>query len=103
VTATTDPWPTWAAGWPTWRAARLREAAASSSPRFAVGRTQELVYDLHRLARDGSIPAVPIYIDSPLATNVTAVFAGHPEIFDDREDLIARVKDLFRFDLVHYT
>ncbi len=78
MTATTDPWPTWAAGWPTWRAARLREAAASSSPRFAVGRTQELVYDLHRLA-------------------------GHPEIFDDREDLIARVKDLFRFDLVHYT
>ena len=47
-------------------------------PAFAVGRTQELVYDLHILAREGKIPEIPIYIDSPLAIDATTVFAMHP-------------------------
>jgi metallo-beta-lactamase family protein len=72
-------------------------------PAFAVGRTQEIVYDLHALARKRKIPAIPIYIDSPLATDTTAVFEAHPETFDRRESLITTVQELFRFDLVHYT
>jgi metallo-beta-lactamase family protein len=72
-------------------------------PAFSVGRTQELVYDLHILAREGKIPEVPIYIDSPLAIDATTVFAMHPEIFDQTEDLVQRVQDLFRFPLVRYT
>jgi metallo-beta-lactamase family protein len=72
-------------------------------PAFSVGRTQELVYDLHILAREGKIPAIPIYIDSPLAIDATTVFAMHPEVFDQTEDLIQRVQDLFKFQLVHYT
>ncbi|MEO6527094.1 MAG: MBL fold metallo-hydrolase [Gemmatimonadaceae bacterium] len=72
-------------------------------PAFSVGRTQELVYDLHILAREGKIPEIPIYIDSPLAIDATTVFAMHPEVFDQTEDLIQRVQDLFRFPLVHYT
>ena len=72
-------------------------------PAFSVGRTQELVYDLHILAREGRIPEIPIYIDSPLAIDATTVFAMHPEVFDQSEDLIQRVQDLFRFPLVHYT
>jgi metallo-beta-lactamase family protein len=72
-------------------------------PAFSVGRTQELVYDLHILAREGKIPAIPIYIDSPLAIDATTVFAMHPEVFDQTEDLIQRVQDLFKFPLVHYT
>jgi metallo-beta-lactamase family protein len=72
-------------------------------PAFSVGRTQELVYDLHILAREGRIPEIPIYIDSPLAIDATTVFAMHPEIFDQTEDLVQRVQDLFRFPLVHYT
>jgi metallo-beta-lactamase family protein len=72
-------------------------------PAFSVGRTQELVYDLHILAREGRIPEIPIYIDSPLAIDATTVFAMHPEVFDQTEDLIQRVQDLFRFPLVHYT
>jgi metallo-beta-lactamase family protein len=88
-------------------AAIVRETAARGGrviiPAFAVGRTQELVYDLHRLARQNKIPAIPIYIDSPLAIDATTVFATHPEIFDVTEDFVTRVKDLFRFDLVHYT
>lgn len=72
-------------------------------PAFAVGRTQEILYDLHGLAREGRIPRIPIFIDSPLASDVTAVFEMHPECFDDGEDLVRRVEQLFRFDLVRYT
>jgi len=71
-------------------------------PSFAVGRTQEIVYDLHRLARAGKIPAIPIYIDSPLAIDATTVFNAHPEVFDQTEDFVARTQELFKFDLVHY-
>ncbi len=52
-------------------------------PAFAVGRTQEIVYDLHQLADQKQIPALPIYVDSPLAINVTEVFRMHPECYDE--------------------
>ena len=48
-------------------------------PAFAVGRTQELVLLLHRLAEQRLIPDIPIFVDSPLAINVTDVFRKHPE------------------------
>jgi metallo-beta-lactamase family protein len=51
-------------------------------PAFAVGRTQQLVYSLHQLAKAGKIPHLPIYVDSPLAVNTTAVFRQHPECYD---------------------
>jgi metallo-beta-lactamase family protein len=72
-------------------------------PAFSVGRTQELVYDLHLLARAGAIPEIPIYVDSPLAIDTTTVFAMHPEIFDQTEDLVQKVNELFVFTQVHYT
>jgi metallo-beta-lactamase family protein len=71
-------------------------------PAFAVGRVQELVYALHQLVRDGKMPPVPIYIDSPLATNATDVFERHPECFDSTEALVRTVSELFRFELVRY-
>jgi len=52
-------------------------------PSFAVGRTQELVYCLHRMIDGGEIPRIPVYIDSPLAVNVTDIFRAHPECFDE--------------------
>lgn len=51
-------------------------------PAFSVGRTQELVYHLFELFDAGELPSIPIYIDSPLAVNVTDVFRRHPECFD---------------------
>jgi metallo-beta-lactamase family protein len=83
----------------------VRRAAARRQvliPSFAVGRTQELVYALLALWLTGKIPGVPIYIDSPLAVNATEVFRLHPEIFDQREQLIERAKALFDFQLVRY-
>lgn len=85
----------------------VRETAARGGrtiiPSFAVGRTQELVYDLHALHRAGQIPSIPIYIDSPLAFNATAVFELHPEIFDRNEYLIRVTNDLFAFPLLRFT
>jgi metallo-beta-lactamase family protein len=52
-------------------------------PAFAVGRTQQLVLMLHQLVNEKRIPSVPIFVDSPLAVNVTEVFRRHPECFDD--------------------
>jgi metallo-beta-lactamase family protein len=52
-------------------------------PAFAVGRTQELVYSIHKLMDAGDIPEVPVFVDSPLAVNVTDLFRSHPECFDE--------------------
>jgi metallo-beta-lactamase family protein len=71
-------------------------------PAFAVGRAQELIYSLHRLRRDGQIPEIPIYVDSPLAVDITTVFRMHPEVFDRREQLIESTSELFDFPLLHY-
>ncbi len=51
-------------------------------PAFAVGRTQQFVYALHRLHTDGLIPDLPIFVDSPLATRTTEIFRLHPEVYD---------------------
>jgi len=71
-------------------------------PAFAVGRTQELVFSLHALWRNGRLPEIPIYIDSPMAVNATDVFRLHPEVFDRREWLIDETMRPFDFPLVHY-
>jgi len=85
----------------------VRQTAARGGrllvPAFALGRTQELVYDLHSLVREGAIPSMPIFIDSPLAIHATTVFAQHPEVFDRTEDLVQQVQKLFEFPLVKYT
>ena len=76
----------------------VRETAARGGrlliPAFAVGRTQELVYDLHGLLQEGKIPPIPIAIDSPLAIDVTTVFGMHPDTFDQSEALVRRDIDL---------
>lgn len=51
-------------------------------PSFALGRTQELIYVLHELTDSGEIPRFPIYVDSPLAINITDIFKNHPECYD---------------------
>ncbi|MBI5966124.1 MAG: MBL fold metallo-hydrolase [Chloroflexi bacterium] len=52
-------------------------------PAFAVGRTQELVYNLNEMMQDHDVPRVPVYVDSPLAVNATQVFRNHTECFDE--------------------
>jgi metallo-beta-lactamase family protein len=52
-------------------------------PSFAVGRTQELVYNLSRMYSEGGLPEVPVYVDSPLAVNASRVFRQHSECYDE--------------------
>src|SRR5690606_19054943 len=73
-------------------------------PSFAVGRTQQLVYSLNKLMVQRDIPPLPVFVDSPLAINVTSVFRLHPEAYDDeiRKFMLAE-GDPFGFDSLRYT
>ena len=74
-------------------------------PAFAVGRTQEIVYDLHRMMDAGEVPQAPVFVDSPLAVNVSDIFRAHPECFD-KETLKFLESDKHRealgFDMLTY-
>lgn len=74
-------------------------------PAFSLERTQQIVYDLHMLWDAREIPAIPIFIDSPLATKITDVFMKHPECYDQQmfEDFLSRAHNPFQFSLVTYT
>lgn len=52
-------------------------------PAFALGRTQELLYLLHRLTDEKEIPRIPIFVDSPLADRITEVYKNHTDDFDN--------------------
>jgi metallo-beta-lactamase family protein len=85
----------------------VRETAARGGrvliPAFAVGRTQELVYDLQVLTREKAIPPIPIIIDSPLATAATGVFERNTNVFDRTEGPVRDIEQLFRFEQLTYT
>jgi metallo-beta-lactamase family protein len=85
----------------------IREAAAKGGkvliPAFALGRTQEILYDLRNLQIAGRVPVIPVYIDSPLAISITDVFRLHPEIFDSTEKMIASATKFLDFPLLTYT
>lgn len=51
-------------------------------PSFTLERTQEVIYFLNELIKDKAIPVVPIYVDSPLATDITDVFQCHLDYMD---------------------
>ena len=74
-------------------------------PAFSVGRTQEIVYMLHKLAGENKIEHIPVFVDSPLSVNVTDVFRRHPECFDEETRSILASptqNDPFGFDRLTY-
>ena len=72
-------------------------------PAFSVGRTQTIVYFLHQLMRAGTLPDLPIYVDSPMAVRATEAFRAHPECFNDQTlRLLATHPDLFGEARVRY-
>ena len=73
-------------------------------PSFAFGRTQELIYILHELYDKGEVPRRPIYVDSPLASNITKVFGEHPETYDKEthETFLEKGKNPFHFDNIKF-
>jgi metallo-beta-lactamase family protein len=73
-------------------------------PSFAFGRTQELLYVIHELYNENEVPRFPVYVDSPLATKITRVFAEHPEVYDQEthEAFLQQGKNPFQFDQVNF-
>lgn len=73
-------------------------------PAFAVGRTQQIVLTLHELTLAKRIPELPIFVDSPLAIDVTKVFAEHPECYDKQtRRFLLDQRDPFAFRRLRYT
>jgi metallo-beta-lactamase family protein len=72
-------------------------------PSFSVGRTQDFVYKLNNLKNAGKLPDIPVFVDSPLSTNATAVFRKHTDCFNDKTIAIMKSDDdIFGFDRLHY-
>ena len=72
-------------------------------PAFAVGRTQELVHNLDQLWNEDRIPHIPVFVDSPLAVNATAVFQTHPECYDaDLLEYMLTDPNPFGFERLEY-
>ncbi len=63
-------------------------------PSFAIGRTQEIVWQLDRLLSAGSIPHVPLYLDSPMASSATEIYRRYPDYYDaETRELLAEGQD----------
>lgn len=74
-------------------------------PSFALERTQEIIFLLEKLRRQGRVPNIPFYVDSPMAVNITEIFNRHLGDFHldpAFKDYIAKEGDPFGFESVHY-
>jgi metallo-beta-lactamase family protein len=72
-------------------------------PAFAVGRTQELLWLLRQLEDEHRVPVLPIYVDSPMAVDVTTVTSNHPEDLSvEPASLRDATRNPFRASNVHY-
>ncbi|MBA4349556.1 MAG: MBL fold hydrolase [Thermodesulfovibrio sp.] len=60
-------------------------------PAFAVGRTQDILYILNKLIKEGRLYSLNVYVDSPLAEEATKVYLAHPEVYD--EEALRMLKD----------
>ncbi len=85
------------------------EYAASNNekvviPAFAVERTQEILYILGEFQRDGSLPDIPIYLDSPLAINATKIFRKNKKCYDEEAmDIVNQGFDPFDMPNLKFT
>jgi len=82
----------------------LRRGGTVLIPAFAFGRTQVLLYELHELYNEKRLRKVPIYVDSPLAVNLTQVFAEHPEVYDPDTltTFLSKGENPFLFDQIRF-
>jgi len=67
-------------------------------PSFALERSQEVLYYINELLLEGAIPHIMVFLDSPMANNITRVFQHHPELFDEQmTEFIRRHESPFKF------
>lgn len=73
-------------------------------PAFAVGRTQDLVFHIGEFVREGKIDRVRAFVDSPMASSVTALYAAYPDVYDERaRGLLAANMSPLAFPGLSYT
>ncbi len=73
-------------------------------PTFAIERAQELLYDINKLLREDKIPHLLVFVNSPMAINVTEVFKEYPDYFDKEARALLKEGDcLFDFPLLKMT
>ncbi len=74
-------------------------------PAFSLGRTQEIIYELHKLSDEKKIPELPVYVDSPLSVNLTEVFRNNLDVLDEdtKKLFLQEHEDPFNFPELHYT
>jgi len=68
-------------------------------PSFALERTQEILFLLKQLSQKGKLKDIPVYLDSPLAINVTKTFQNYPKLFNTKvTKMIKKNDNPFEFD-----
>ncbi|MFH1990713.1 MAG: MBL fold metallo-hydrolase, partial [Patescibacteria group bacterium] len=72
-------------------------------PAFAMERTQELLYELNNLVENKLIPAIPIFLDSPLAINATAIYKKYPEYYGKEAKHLNASDEIFDFPNLKFT
>lgn len=73
-------------------------------PAFAIGRTQELLYELNPYAETGKLKGVKCFVDSPMAISATEIYGRHPECFDGETlSLLKRGDSPLEFPGIQYT
>lgn len=72
-------------------------------PSFAIGRTQEIVFQLNNFYNENKLPHIPVYVDSPLAVNATSIFKMHLDLFNrDVAEVLEYDDDPFGFNSLIY-
>ena len=75
----------------------VRETAAAKGvlliPSFAIGRTQEVIFELDRLLAARQIPHLPLYLDSPMAQKATEIYRRYPQYYDTQTRALIAAND----------
>ncbi|MDQ5955098.1 MAG: metallo-beta-lactamase family protein [Patescibacteria group bacterium] len=72
-------------------------------PAFSTERTQDLLFEIKSLMQEKRIPSIPVYLDSPLAEQITAAFEKHPEYFKDEiKERALNGEHIFAFPELHF-
>lgn len=85
----------------------IKDTAAKSGvlliPAFSIERTQELLYYINNMVESATIPAIDMYLDSPLAINITKVYKKYETYFNDSANSVIKYDDIFNFKGLHIT
>ena len=72
-------------------------------PAFSTERTQDILFDIRALYKEGKVPTIPVYLDSPLAEKITAAYLAHPEYFSSGiQQRLAGGEHIFSFPQLQF-